>query len=288
MESMTGYGTAEGSNNQFSFTVEVKSLNSKYLEVYVNTPRVLSSEETTIDRRMREIFSRGKVECNVEIVSWSEVRPMSINRDLLIAYYRELVEIHEELSVPVPLPLEPLLRLDGVTQREKTLLREDAIQSVISAVEKAGAKALAMRKKEGKALKKDIVSNVTLFQKHMKNITALSKKNSDVKRKQLSSRLETLSGGTIDDQRLFTEIAILADKLDINEELVRLGDHITKMKELFSDHESVGKKIDFMAQEFFREVNTIGSKSASSEVSHEVVEMKNIIDKIREQGRNIC
>jgi uncharacterized protein (TIGR00255 family) len=144
-----------------------------------------------------------------------------------------------------------------------------------------------MRKKEGTALRKDIASLLSLIGSDVNRIRLLSKKAVEEKKKLLVNRLGEITGGSIDNNRLYSEISILAEKLDINEELVRLDDHLKKFKIIIKDKGQIGRKLDFLCQELFREINTIASKSSNSAISQHVVEVKNNIEKIREQCRNV-
>jgi len=159
--------------------------------------------------------------------------------------------------------------------------------SIYTALDQVIKKALDMRKKEGVSTKKDIMNSLTEISGKASMIRKLSKKLAISKKETLQKRLTAISDGKIDEQRLFSEVAMLADKLDINEEIVRLDDHLKKFKSVVRENGQIAKKLDFIAQEMFREINTIASKSNSSEISHLVVDVKNHIDKIREQCRNV-
>lgn len=287
MESMTGYAFVEKSTKQFSFSVEIKSLNSKYLETYVTLPKILKNEENDLHNLLKSFFSRGKIECNIDIFDWNETRPISLNDELIKKYYRELKKIHKELGIKEPIRFESVLSLEGISQRERTVLTREAHKAIYDTIAAVAKKAIDMRKKEGASVKKDlvkslgeIVNNINLVKKMAKDIPA-------EKKEQLRTRIEALAGAKVDDMRIYTEISILADKLDINEEIVRLDDHIAKFRTIMAETDQVGRKLDFLAQEMFREINTIGSKSNSSTIAHIVVDLKNYIDKIREQCRNI-
>jgi uncharacterized protein (TIGR00255 family) len=287
MESMTGYAYREEGNDQFFFTVEIKTLNSKYLEAFCNIPRILKNEEFELTGMLREAFSRGKVELNIEINNWIETRPVSLNTETLKSYYHELSALHEELGVRAPLALDSLLRLEGVTQKEKTALSESSRESVYKTVREVINEVQEMRRKEGHALSKDIGALLEEFDNSVQRLKEMADENTGLKREQLKGRMEELGMGEADEQRMAMEISMLVDRIDINEELVRLDDHIAKFRAMMDEPGQVGKSLDFMAQELFREINTVGSKAANSEISHLVVDQKNRIDRIREQCRNI-
>ena len=287
MESMTGYAFAEKSTDQFSFSVEIKSLNSRYIETFVNLPRLLRNEEQEFLSLIKEKVSRGKIEVSVEIFDWQDAKPLSLNKELIAKYYQELEAVHKTLKIKEPLRFESVLGLEGVTNRERSGLSAKSKKDLLATVEQLIKKMIEMRKKEGAAIKKDLLLSLKVIETSSKVIEKLSKGLVQAKQENLRKRLQSLAEGNVDDQRFYSEIAILSDKLDINEELVRLRDHLKKYKAIMKEKGQIGKKLDFVAQEMFREINTIASKSNSSEISHLVVEMKNHIDKIREHCRNV-
>jgi uncharacterized protein (TIGR00255 family) len=288
MESMTGYAFLEKNTDQFSFSIEIRSLNSKYLETYINLPRLLRNEENSLAGILKESFSRGKIELNIEVFDWNDNRPVSVNSDLIVRYYRELQKIHGGLGIKEPLRFEAVLRLEGVLNRERTVISPKSKKDIYAALGLAVRKTREMRRKEGRVTGQDIGNSLKVISADLAEIRRLSKGMVAAKQEHLKKRLGSLAGGEMDTQRIYSEVAILADRLDINEETVRLSDHLQKYKSVMKeDGEQVGKKLDFIAQEMFREINTIASKSNSSEIAHLTVEVKNHIDKIREQCRNI-
>jgi len=287
MESMTGYSFIEKKTKQFSFSIEIKSLNSKYLETSINLPRIMKNDENVIMGILGEFFSRGKVELGIDIFGWSETRPVSLNKELIIKYYKELSAIQKTLGNREPVQLESVLSLEGVLSREHSGISASIKEDIFSAIRDAAQKAIVMRKKEGLSVKRDLTNSLRMISSGLTQIVKLSSKNSQHKQEQLLSRIRALTENEVE-QRLYTEIAILVDKIDINEEIVRLNDHLKKFKSVMDEkNEQIGKKLDFLAQEMFREINTIGSKANNSSIAHIVVDMKNYIDKIREQCRNI-
>lgn len=285
MYSMTGYASLEGRTGRFSYTVEIKSLNSKFLETYVNLPRVLRAEEQEIQKKVSRALLRGKVEVSIDIVRWHESRPVSINGELLSRYYQELKELAGSLGSNPP-SLDSLLGLDGVTQKEKIAIDKESVQAVMKTVDQALAKVTEMRKSEGKATREDILASVKSIDEMAREIKSLSRGLAAQKADTLRKRLESL-GVKEEDPRIYNEVVIMADRLDINEELVRLKDHVRKFRAVVKEKDQIGRKLDFISQEIFREINTITSKSNSSAIAHLVVDMKNHVDKIREQCRNV-
>jgi uncharacterized protein (TIGR00255 family) len=214
-------------------------------------------------------------------------RPLAVNAEVIRTYYKKLDMLRKELSVSEPLRFESVLSLDGVSSRERTVMPAGTIKDIYGTVDIAAAKAVRMRKKEGTAIRRDLDSIIKDISDKIVRIKMLAQKAPREKYDQMKKRTEALLGSSVDTSRLYTEFAILADKLDINEEVVRFRDHLKTFNALMRAGGQIGKKLDFMAQEMFREINTIGSKSGSSEIAREVVEVKNHIEKIREHCRNI-
>ena len=284
---MTGYAFIEASTDQFSYSVEIKSLNSKYLEVYVNLPKILRNYENEYITILKKNFNRGKIELNIDIFDWSNVKPVALNKELITKYYNELKDLHKKLKIQDPLRFESILSLEGITQRERSNLSVKSSKDILKNIGVVIKKTGDMRKKEGAVTKKDILQSLEQITKDTSVIKSLSGNIIKDKKDSLKKKLLTITDGAIDNTRIYSEIAILADKLDINEELVRLGDHLKKFKSTMNEKDQMGRKLDFISQELFREINTIASKSNSSEISHLVVNVKNHIDRVREQCRNI-
>jgi uncharacterized protein (TIGR00255 family) len=288
MESMTGYAVVEKSTEQFSFSVEIKSVNSKYVETYINLPRMMKDDEYEIELLLKKRYSRGKVELSIDIHDWLESRPVTINRELLRKYYREVATVVTELAAKERFSIDALLSLEGVVQKERSTLSEKSRADIFAGIEQAMDRHIRMRLREGAATRKDLLKSLSTLSRSLSRIEKLSRNVSRAMYEKLRASLERLMEARPEDTRLYTEVAILADKQDINEEVQRLRDHIDKFKQLADSDGQTGKQLDFLAQEMFREINTISSKSASSEIAHLVVEIKNSIDKIREQCRNIA
>jgi uncharacterized protein (TIGR00255 family) len=287
MESMTGYAYLEKSISKFSFSVEIKSLNSKYFETHINLPRILRIEEIKINSLLKKSFERGKIEFSIEIFNWQEAKPTSLNEELMKKYFKELKKISTGLGINSECKLDSLLMLDGIINRERAVIDKDSLKEIYLCIKKAIEKTLEMRLKETISIEKDILNSIKFISNNAGLIKKISGQSVQAKQENLKKRINMLAGYNIENDRLYSEIAILADKLDINEELVRLNDHIDKFKNTIKIKGQIGKILDFLSQEMFREINTISSKSNSSEIAHASVEVKNHIDKIREHCRNI-
>lgn len=288
MESMTGYAVVEKATEQFSFSVEIKSVNSKYVETYLNLPRMMKDDEYEIELMLKKRYSRGKIELSIDIHDWLESRPVTINRELLRKYYREVAAVVKELDAKERFSIDALLALEGVVQKERATLSAKSRADIFVGIEQAMDRHIQTRLREGAATRKDLLKSLAALSRSLSKIEKLSRNVSRAMYEKLRTGLERLMEARPEDTRLYTEVAILADKQDINEEVQRLRDHIDKFKQLADSDGQTGKQLDFLAQEMFREINTISSKSASSEIAHLVVEIKNSIDKIREQCRNIA
>ncbi len=287
MESMTGYASIEKSTEQFSYSIEIKSLNSKYLEIQANLPRILKSNENDFISILKKNFRRGKLDLSIELFDWVESRTVSINTELMNKYYHELQKARKRLGIDNLISFDILLALDGVLHKQRTSISEKSRRDIYGSLETIIKKMLEMRRKEGNAIKIDVQKSLSEISSCARRIKTLSKGISKNLYQKLKANIDSLAQVNVDNVRLYTEIAILADKMDINEEIIRLNDHLKKFKTTLNDKGQIGKKLDFLAQEMFREINTVASKSASSEISHLVVEVKNNIDKIREHCRNI-
>lgn len=287
MESMTGYAFFEMSTDQFSYSVEIKSLNAKYLEVFVNLPKVLRNDENEYINIIKKSFSRGKIELNIDIFDWNNIKPVALNKELIVKYYKELSRIHKSLKLTESLKFESVLTLEGVTQRERPSITAKSKKDILKTLSIVIKKAIEMRKDEGAVIKSDIQHSLDQIAKDANKIKALSGAMLVEKKENLKKRLVTITDGMIDNSRIYSEIGMLVDKLDINEELVRLNDHLKKFKLLMNEKGQMGRKLDFLSQELFREINTIVSKSNCSEIAHLAVNVKNHIDKVREHCRNV-
>ena len=287
MDSMTGYSHIEGTTPQFSYTVELKSLNSKFLESYVNLPRLLSQEEQPFNDLLREKFIRGKVELSIDLYDWAESKSVRVDVELMKKYYTALTSFRKQAKATESFSLDSLLAMDGVVQRGRSSISSQSLSAIRKAVDGGIKKALLMRKEEGKSIEKDLLQCVSVIESNLSEIRKAAAFSSKDRFNLLKERIEKLMGAQVDDTRLYSEVAVYADKIDINEEMTRLSDHIRKFRETAKEKGQIGKKLDFIAQEMFREVNTIGSKTPSSDIAHRAVEIKNNIEKIREQCRNV-
>ena len=289
--SMTGFGQGRASNDRIDVVVEIKSVNHRFLDVICKMSNRYSHLETDIIDRVKSNLSRGRVEVMVNISEEEEREyDLQFDKSLFNANVETIEQILKEQDVyskeaksSAVLQLLQKKEILRFVPKENDEQLEFAV--VAPAVEEALEGLVSMRKREGKQLEKDLQLHLKHVAKHRKEIVKLSKDTSKEIQKKIEERLSNLDA-TVDPDRLAQEIAILADKADISEELARLESHISQFSQTIEDNEG-GRKLEFILQEFVREVNTIGSKTQSAEISQLVVQAKAEIEKLREQSANV-
>lgn len=289
--SMTGYGRAEVSKKDITATVEVRSVNSRFLEVTTRLPRTLSHRENDVKELVKGYVTRGKVSVQVSLaVETDGALPVKINVDAAKAYYKLLDRLRKEVKLKEPVNLSHLLQFSEVLEgAEENEVGEREWQVVEQALHKAMKEFNVMRAKEGKELAKDLKKRIEWIDSTVDRIEQLSKERIPEERKRLQERIAQLLGDktVIDQNRLELEIALLSDKLDVTEECVRYHSHNKFFLETMVKEEAAGRKLNFLVQEMNREANTIGSKSSDATIAHLVVQLKEELEKIREQLQNI-
>lgn len=292
IKSMTGYGRAEGIRNGKKLSVEIKSLNHRYLEVSLRIPGIISAFEMAIKKKIGERFSRGRVDVtirlNVDGVPDSQER-IQLNMPLLQNYYSLLKQMKQELGLSENISLAVMSGFrDAFIPVEVTDDPDDMLLWVEEVLGEAMSSLALMREKEGEALCLDLKARLALIQARLEGIAQRTPQVVLNYQRRLSDRVKELTGGLeIDEARLCQEIAIMAEKSDITEEVIRFKSHIEQVMDLMESNDSVGRKVDFLIQEMNREVNTIGSKSGDSEISRDVVEIKSELSRLREQVQNL-
>ena len=290
IKSMTGYGKARLVTDGRDVTVEIKSVNHRYFEMFARIPRAYMQIEDMIRSYLQTRIVRGKIEVNVSIAdNGASVSAVKVNKPLFEAYYAALKDVSETYSLPFDAGAAVALRFPDVIAAEKEDEDVKAVwASVLPALEAATDAFIAQREAEGGRLSKDIQAKCTEIKSNVDFIESRSAQLIGEYEKKLRARIEELLGDVkVDEQRLLTEVAIMADRIAIDEELVRLNSHCKTLADMFADGVSNGKKMAFFIQEMNREANTISSKIGDLEVTARVIEIKTCIEKIREQIQNV-
>ncbi len=289
IQSMTGYGSATSSSPNFTVTVELKSLNSKYLEFQLKLPRVYMKYEHKLRIGLTENLSRGKITMllNVDVLS-GDKRTLNINKALVKKYHSELVELAEYLEIPAQVDMELLLSMPEVVPTELEQADPEEWELIEKASRLAAEELINSRKEEGKALERDLEQRIQALHENLEEIKKLAPKRLENVRSRIEQSLEEIRHKVeADPNRFEQELIFYMEKFDINEEIVRLAQHLTYFEELRNSDESNGKQLQFLSQEMGREINTIGSKANDANIQRRVVRMKDELEKIKEQVLNI-
>ena len=289
-KSMTGYGRASELVGNLNISVEMKSVNARYLEFYSRIPKAYAFLEDKLRTYIQSVISRGKVELSLLIDSLDEGDVVvEINQSLAAGYYNAVKALAEKYNLDAGNSVSMLTSHSDIFTVRKAPADEDAIwEAVKSVTEKAVANFIAMRETEGARLKDDILSRGEKIIDYVAFVEERSPQTViEYNEKMLARMRELLQDAKVDEQRLLTEAAVFADKVAVDEETVRLRSHIAQLGEIFKSEEPVGRKLDFLVQEINREANTIGSKAQDVEIAKRVIEIKAEVEKIREQIQNI-
>ena len=289
LRSMTGFGAAARSKGDVAVRAELRSVNHRYLQTKVKLPSELAALESEVEALVREKLERGAVSVtfSLEAAGGTSVR---IDHVLARKYRSEIAALAQELELPQALSLDTLLALPGVVgTAEDPQLRERETRLVRECLREALAALVTMREREGKALEKDLRANAAAVEKESARIGKRMPKVVREHHKKLTKRVEELLGGktAIQPADLPRELALLADRMDVGEELTRLSSHLEQWMALLDKGGAIGRQLDFLVQEMLRETNTIGSKCNDAEVAHSVVEVKTRIERLREQVQNV-
>lgn len=294
IQSMTGFGRASISVDSVEYDIEVRSVNHRHLDARVRTPRALASFESDIKARIQQRIGRGKVDLNV-LVAENGSPPASVSVDLEVAreYARAARQLVEIEGLSGTLSIDTLVSLPGVMRlSEPGLALEKLGEALREGAENALNALEAMRSTEGAAIERDLLARM----ERVESLATSVERRSGAVRESVTARLRKRTEqlrdetGLLDEARLHQEIVIAADRMDITEELVRLRSHIEQFRGVVASggvDNPVGRRLDFLMQEFVREVNTIGSKASDAPIAHEVVELKTELERIREQVQNI-
>lgn len=290
IKSMTGFGSAKGTIEGLEITVELKSVNNRYLDCSVRMPRSFLFAEDAVKSAVQSHISRGKVDVFVSVDS-SAAGDMAVkvNEPLLQGYISALRHIAEEYQLSDDLTALGVSRFPDVLTVEKKDLDAEAITEGIRTItEQALTDFDAMRLREGEKLKEDVLSRLDTIDQLVSRVEEDAPRTVEAYRNRLEQKMaEVLGTAGIDENRILAEAALFADHIATDEETVRLRSHMAQLRTMICGNSPTGRKIDFLVQEFNREANTIGSKCQNSEIAHTVVDLKSEIEKIREQIQNV-
>jgi uncharacterized protein (TIGR00255 family) len=290
---MTGYGRAEAVLGGRKYVVEIKSLNHRYLELSLRIPANLLPLEMEIKKKINEHLIRGKIDITIRRETYSGIegsRLLEVNLPLVKNYYDLLIQLKDLFNLKEDITLDMMAGLKDVFIPLETLEDEITVlwEGLAGVLSNALAALIDMRQKEGEVLGQDLKARLYLINEHLDEIDARAPQIVLEYQKRLVARIrELMDGMVIDESRLSQEVAIMAEKSDITEEIVRFRSHIKQFLEMLKSPEAIGRKVDFLIQEMNREVNTIGSKSSDAQVSCHVIEIKSELAKLREQVQNL-
>ena len=290
VRSMTGFGRGQASVEGYNITVEIRSVNHRYFELYTKIPRTYSFLEEKIKALLQTEISRGKVECSVQIEATAdESVVVSVNEPLAKGYVDAVNSISESFGITNDITAMSVARFSDVLSISKAPVDEDLLWSKVSPVVSEALKSFVdMRLAEGAKLAQDDLSRADII---LDNVSYVEKRSPETVKEyseKLLERMKTVLGDTqIDESRILTEAAIYADKVAVAEETVRLRSHIEQLHTMLDSSEAVGRKLDFLVQEINREANTIGSKAQDVDIARRVIDIKAEVEKIREQIQNI-
>ena len=292
IKSMTGYGKAETVLAGRKYTMEMRSVNHRFLEISLRLPGMLIPLEGEIKKRIGEKFSRGRIEAAIRVNGEGIAESnghLTLNLPLLRNYHALLCQLKEELHLADEVTLSMMAGFRDIFIPSETVQDPAAIWEGMSLMVAEAIRALTeMREKEGEILKLDLMARLDMISGFLEGIAGRAPHVVLDYQKRLTDRVRELTEGmAIDGARLLQEVAIMADRSDVTEEVVRFRSHISQLTDLLSGADAAGRKIDFLIQEMGREVNTIGSKSGDVEISRGVIEIKSELAKLREQVQNI-
>lgn len=296
IQSMTGFGKAEFNSKNANFTIEVKSLNSKQIDVTVKMPSIYRDKEIDLRKSISEKLQRGKIDISI----WREKSESSsnytLNKQVIKDYHKQIEDLRIELGYKDPLEgfevkifrdvMQTMVQLPEILIRGEKV-DENEWEEIIEVIYLALDNLIQFRKDEGKILEKDIKNRIKTLSQLLKQIAPLAKNRIEKIKNNLNNKLSNLDEKNIDLNRFEQELIYFLEKQDITEEQVRLGTHLNYFLEVMNTNSPNGKKLGFIAQEIGREINTLGSKSSDAEMQKVVVQMKDELEKIKEQLLNI-
>ena len=287
MISMTGFAYREKSGQDISLSVEIKGCNNRYLEIFVNLPPWLSVFETKIREMISLNCARGKVDVYIKVRENNVPVSVNINKNAAKSYYDAINSLSKELGIEENPSLSAILQMESVLEIEKIRDEERYWNEAEPLLQEALQVFCSEREREGKHTEADILENLEKIRNSLNSISSFVPEIEKTLKENIITRFEELLGNKIDENRILAETASQLIKYTIAEEISRINSHLMEFRKEAENNKSPGKKLDFLCQELNREINTIGSKSAVIEVTAEVVRMKEALENIREQLRNI-
>jgi uncharacterized protein (TIGR00255 family) len=291
LNSMTGYGRSEKQNGLFACKAEIRSVNNRFIEINTRLPKFLAALELPLKKLIKSKCARGSFDLFLTLEKDDasgadlEIKP---NLGLATQYYEAFKQIKGELGLTSDMPLEALLGVKDIIKAEPLTLDTSQEKMILKTVEDALSALIKMRQEEGNNLQKDLADRLEGIHQLTQRIQERQPVVLQEYRNRLTDKLKLLTEGIeLDESRLAQETALMADRCDISEEITRLGSHLEQFSDMFKKAEPIGRKMEFITQEINRETNTIGSKSVDLQVSQNVIEIKSILEKIREQIQNI-
>ena len=292
MKSMTGFGSGTATKDGITCTVEIKTVNARFLDLFIRSPKQINPFESIIRGLVQNRITRGKVEVSVSIQDAGErTKTFTIN-SVLRKQIQELLVQEEFYDDPKKVPLQAVNSISNEwIQQQDTPIAEDVLSEIVQESTNQALDALiTMRTVEGKHIEQDLLSRITTLENIIKIIDENKAGAVDAYREHIKGKIQEYLvslEASISEDRFLQEIALLADKTDITEEIVRFTSHVVQLKNTLVDENSIGRKVDFILQEMNREVNTIGSKAMDSSITEFVVQLKCELEKIREQVQNV-
>ena len=286
---MTGFGRAKAESDFFSVNVEVKTVNHRFSEMNIRMPRQLLKIEDRMKKKLNQYIRRGRVEVYVSLEGEGVVtRKVHIDWKLLDEYYQTIKQVRDNYHVEGTVTLQDLLSRSELLHIEESEIGNDELELlVLAATEEAAIVLKQMRMAEGEELKKDLLAIIAQLEKAVLELQKFAPLVVQSYKERLLKRMDEFVNGQLDETRILTEVAVFADKADINEEVTRLNSHIQQFLQTLNSVDPIGRKLDFIVQEMNREANTIGSKANDSNIAKQVVDIKSLLEKLKEQVQNI-
>ena len=292
MKSMTGFGRGSAAGDGFAVSVEIKTVNNRYLDIHVRGPQELTSLEMDIRKRVNARLSRGRVDLNINFDRTGETASYQTNQAVVAAYVDALREIQHQFNLSGDIDVSAIARLPGALSSPRNELTDEMVGGIEAAIDQALDNLEQMRSVEGQSLASEMNNRLQTIQQRIPVIESTAAELVDAYQQRLQKRISELTSRSgqpieLDPTRLAQEVAYLADRSDITEELARLRSHVEQFREALESNEEVGKRLDFLLQELNREANTVLSKSTEISIKEAALAIKAEVEKLREQVQNV-